>query len=336
MRRFLILVLLISGFKTFAQQLPQYTQYTFNELLVNPAVTGIESYWDIKSGYRSQWSGLEGAPKTKYLSFSIPLGRAFTLNDYGQMNSNSDNPMGAEAAHSYEASQSHSGIGLSVISDKTGQISQNHFDANYAYHIRMSGQFNLAVGASLGFNNISLNTSQVTLANSTDPAIGQGNNSQWKPEAAIGIWGYASGFFIGASVQQLLPASISFNKDSVSSGNGKTYAQYFLTAGFRGYLSDDITVLPSVMVRPAALGPVTFDVNMKFAFRDNFWIGGAYRRNDAIAGSFGFNLGGFLTLGYSYDYTTSALNTVSGGTHEIMVGLLLNNNYNVTSPRHTW
>ena len=32
-----------------AQQKPQYTQYIFNYLLINPAVTGIENYTDAKA-----------------------------------------------------------------------------------------------------------------------------------------------------------------------------------------------------------------------------------------------------------------------------------------------
>ncbi|RKR82957.1 type IX secretion system PorP/SprF family membrane protein [Mucilaginibacter gracilis] len=335
MKRFLAIIFLIAGLKAGAQQLPQYTQYTFNELLINPAVTGIESYWDVKAGYRNQWSGLQGSPKTAYLTFSIPLDRDFTLTDYSQMISNSYNPMGRSAANDYSASASHSGLGMSIVSDKIGQINQTHLDALYAYHIRMSDGFNLGVGASLGINNLSLNTSQLTFSNPLDPIVTQGTNSQIKPEAGVGLWGYGAGFFVGASVQQLLPTAVSFASDA-GDVSGKTYAQYFLTAGLRVYLSEDVTALPSVVVRPASQMPLSYDANMKIAFRDVFWVGGAYRQNDAVAGSFGFNLNGFLTLGYSYDYTTSQLKSVSGGTHEIMIGILLNNNYNVTSPRHTW
>ncbi|MBW4890164.1 type IX secretion system membrane protein PorP/SprF [Mucilaginibacter sp. HMF5004] len=334
MKKFISFILIITAFGASAQQLPQYTQYTFNQLLINPAVTGVESYWDFKAGYRSQWTGLQGAPTTAYLTMSIPLNKNFSLYDYSQILSNADNPMGN--SNGYSAPASHSGIGLNLVSDKAGAFKQTHLDIDYAYHIRMSESFNLALGASFGINNISLNTAELNFSNPLDPAITQGAGSQLKPEAGLGLYAYGQSFFIGASAQQLIPQTISFSSNTSYSSQSKTYAQYFLSAGLKLYPSDDVTLLPSLVFKPNDIGPLNFDANIKVAFRDNFWIGGAYRKNDAVSGSFGFNLGAFLTVGYAYDYTTSNLNNVSNGSHELMIGILLNNNYNVTSARHTW
>ena len=333
MKKVFTLFFILSTLRLSAQQLPQYTQYTFNEALINPAVTGIESYWDVKTGYRSQWSGLQGAPTTAYVTLSVPLNKNFTLNDYTQMLTNGQNPMGRP--DDYSASASHSGLGFSMVSDKTGEFKQTHIDASYAYHIRVTNKFNFAAGASFGINNINLNTSQLVLVNPLDPAISQGSNSQYTPEAGLGVWAYGPSFFIGASAQQLIPRTISFTGNPVYN-QGATYAQYFFTAGVKIYMDDDVTLLPSMTIKPKDPDPLTYDANVKMAFRDNFWIGGAYRKSDAISGSFGFNIGSFLTVGYAYDHTTSDLSTVSSGTHEIMIGLFLNNNYNTTSPRHTW
>ena len=65
--------------------------------------------------------------------------------------------------------------------------------------------------------------------------------------------------------------------------------------------------------------PLTYDVNMKLSFRDRFWIGGSYRHDDSYGVLAGFNISSLITVGYSYDITTSALNTVSNGTHEIVL-----------------
>jgi type IX secretion system PorP/SprF family membrane protein len=332
MKKYLLFIFIILAARAKAQQLPQYTQYTFNQMLINPAVTGVESYWDVKAGYRNQWTGLQGAPTTAYLTVSIPLNKDYSLYDLSQIISNADNPMGN--VDGYKAPASHGGIGFTLVSDKAGQFKQTHLDADYAYHLRLNDGFNVSLGANFGINNISLNTNQLNFVNSNDAAI-SGSASQYVPEAGLGIWAYSQSFFIGVSAQQLIPYTVSFGSGT-SSNAGSTYAQYFVSTGLKLYTSGDVTLLPSLVFKPNDIGPLNFDANLKVAFRDNFWVGGSYRKNDAISGSFGVNLGAFMSVGYAYDYTTSSLNNVSNGTHEIMIGLFLNNNYNVTSARHTW
>ena len=76
-----LIILFIAIKPVIAQQRPQYTQYIFDNLLLNPAVTGIENYTDVRVGYRNQWNGLEGAPVTSYITLSAPLGQEFTQGD---------------------------------------------------------------------------------------------------------------------------------------------------------------------------------------------------------------------------------------------------------------
>ncbi|OCX53753.1 hypothetical protein BEL04_05555 [Mucilaginibacter sp. PPCGB 2223] len=329
-----IVLFVIIGLQLHAQQRPQYTQYVFNPILVNPAVAGIENYTDVKAGYRSQWTGLQGAPVTSFFTINAPLGSNFLEGDATQAPSNGENPLGRSFTQTYMAAEPHHGIGLTVVTDKAGPIRQTNFDATYAYHIGLSPTLNLAVGVSAGVSNYTLNTAEVTTEFS-DPAINGGNYNQFKPDVGAGLWAYSSTYFIGASVQQLLPQTISFSSNS-QYNQGKTVPHFFLTAGVKLFLNDDITLLPSVMVKEVNPVPTSYDINLKMAFRDHFWIGAAYRQQDAVAALVGFNIGSFLSFGYSYDYTTSNLNTVSNGTHEIVLGIYLNNRYKVTCPQHTF
>jgi len=160
-----------------------------------------------------------------------------------------------------------------------------------------------------------------------------GNNSQWKPDLAIGAWLYSSNYYVGASVQQLIPQNLYFSTDR-SYNQSKTVPQYFLTAGVKIFMTDEITFLPSFLVKVIRPLPVTYDLNGKFSFSDKFWFGGSYRHGDSFGVLAGINVSSFVNVGYSYDITTSALNTVSNGTHEIVIGILLNNRYKVTCPQH--
>jgi type IX secretion system PorP/SprF family membrane protein len=334
MKKFLLLFfVIVTGLQVVkAQQKPQYTQYVFNNLLLNPAVSGIENYVDVKTGYRSQWTGLEGAPVTSYISVSAPFGSDFVQGDAAAMSpGNEANPYSRLYSQNYEAAQPHHGIGFMVVSDQAGPISTTNIDATYAYHLGLSSTFNLAVGIAAGMNHISLNTSMIT-TEQPDPAIFYGNNSQWKPDLGVGIWGYSSNYYFGISAQQILPQNLYFSTER-NIYQTKTVPQYFVTGGFKVFLSDDITLLPTTLIKFISPLPLAYDVNMKLAFRDRFWVGASYRNQDSFAGLVGFNISSLINISYSYDFTTSALRTVSSGTHEIVIGLMLNNRDRVLSPQ---
>lgn len=338
MKKFLqILFILLIGYQcVVAQQKPQYTEYVFNNLLLNPAVTGIENYIDAKAGYRSQWTGLDGAPVTSYLTVSAPLGDNFINGDAAAMPAGgAENPFSRLYTQNYQASEPHHGIGFMVVSDKAGPIQTTNIDATYAYHLGITSRLNLAVGVAAGVNHISLNTSMITLENPLDPAIANGDNSQWKPDLSVGLWAYSSNYYVGVSAQQVLPQNLYFSTNTNNTYNqSKTVPQFFFTGGVKLFLSDDLTLMPSALVKVIRPLPVVFDINTKLAFRDVFWIGASYRKDDSVAGLVGFNISSLINISYAYDYTTSALRTVSNGTHEIVLGLMLNSRYKV--PSHTF
>jgi type IX secretion system PorP/SprF family membrane protein len=321
---------------TYAQQRPQYTQYIFNNFLLNPAVAGIENYTDVKLGYRSQWTGLEGAPVTAYFSINAPLGTNFTQGDATAFPaSGGENPYSRMYTRDYQAAEPHHGIGFTLVTDKAGPIDQTNMAATYAYHLGLTDQLNLSVGASLGFNHLYLNTALITLENPNDNALLDIRNNQWKPDAGIGVWAYSANYYFGVSAQQILPQN-QYITTANNTNLSKSVPHYFVTAGYKLYLNDDVTLLPSALLKFIEPTPTSFDINMKLSFRDKFWFGGSYRRDDSFGVLAGFNLNSLINVSYSYDITTSALNTVSNGSHEIVLGIMLNNRYKLTSPQHGW
>mgnify|MGYP006175005339 CR=1 FL=1 len=57
----------------FGQQVPQFSQYIFNGLHINPAYAGYKNEGYVQSTYRSQWVGFDGAPVTQTLTLHTPL-----------------------------------------------------------------------------------------------------------------------------------------------------------------------------------------------------------------------------------------------------------------------
>jgi type IX secretion system PorP/SprF family membrane protein len=320
-----------------AQQKPQYTQYVLNNFILNPAIAGIENYIDLKAGHRAQWQGLDGAPVTSYISIHAPLGKNFL---YGTSTSvpqgGGNNPNSRSYLQNYMASEPHHGIGFTAVSDKAGPISRTDVNLNYAYHIGITEQLNVSVGLAAGMSRIFLDRSGLVLENPSDQAIGTGNFDNFKPDMSAGIWLYGPRFFAGASAQQLLRSPIGFSDDPVTYSQGRKVPHIFVTAGYKVFLGDDFAAIPSALLKVVTPVPPSVDVNLKLAYKDSFWIGGSYRKDDAFAGMAGFNVGSFMNIGYSYDLTTSGLNTVSNGSHEIVLGIFLNNRYKVSCPQKSW
>ena len=234
-----------------AQQRPQYTQYVFNNFLLNPALSGIENYTDAKLGYRSQWQGLQGAPVTSYFTINTPLGGDYIQGDAVEMPAaGADDPSERSYLQNYAAAPPHHGIGFMVVSDKAGEITQTNVDATYAYHIGLTNDLNLSLGVAAGASRSALDVNGVTLADNSrpDPAVAGAGSGIWNPDVSVGVWAYSGLYFIGASVQQLLPQKLYFNSNN-SAYQSKSVPQIFFTAGYKFFLSDDVTILPSVMVK---------------------------------------------------------------------------------------
>jgi type IX secretion system PorP/SprF family membrane protein len=181
---------------------------------------------------------------------------------------------------------------------------------------------------------VSLNTSGLGPAAGIDPAvIARGATLRdMQPDVNAGLWLYSRDYFAGLAVQNVFSDKLDYINDKVNTNAGKLLPHYFFSAGYRFFLDDDITCLPSTMVKYVTPLPVSFDVNCKLQYQDFMWAGVSYRIHDGFAAMFGFNLSTSINLGYSYDVTTSKLNTVSKGTHEIMIGFMLNNRFGDTCP----
>ena len=92
------------------------------------------------------------------------------------------------------------------------------------------------------------------------------------------------------------------------------------------------------MIKYVAGSPISpqFDLNVKLQYQDKVWVGASYRIEDGYAAMVGLNVASKFNVGYSYDLTTTKLNTVSHGTHEIVLGFLIGNHYGDTCPRNVW
>ncbi|MDQ6756503.1 MAG: type IX secretion system membrane protein PorP/SprF [Bacteroidota bacterium] len=328
--------------KTFSQQKPYYTQYILNNYILNPALSGIENYTDVKLSYRNQWTGINGAPVTIYLTAHTPIGKKDYRTNATSFEVPGENPRGKSYWEDYTAPAPHHGVGVIIMNDKTGYLSRFSGYATYAYHKGLSAKTTLAAGFLAGISNVSLDRSKIEWGtlDPNDPAIGFNNGElkTLKPEVGAGLWLYSGNYFAGVSVLNIIPSKAKFAAND-------TYATYFTpqiitTAGYRFFVSDDVSALPSVMLQFIQPFPVQVHANVKFQYRDNVWAGLSYRISDQLGGfaaMAGINVSNTFNISYAYDAsTTSRLKNYTKNTHEIVLGFLLNNSYGDTCPRNVW
>ena len=338
MKKLILPLLLLGMMRAGAQQQPHYTQYLMNQYIINPALTGIENYTDIRFSHRHQWVGINDAPVTSYFTIHTALGKKDYRTTPTSFSLEGENPRGRNYWEDYEAAKPHHGIGLQVVNDRTGPLNNFSAFATYAYHIGISPRMSLAAGFAVGFNRMSLNAGELDIyKTSVDPAVySDGIINKVHPDVNAGLYLYSADFFVGLSAKQIIPQKIDFSKNAIRTSVGKEVPHIFGTAGYRFLVGEDFNLIPSVMVKYLPNLPVQFDVNAKLQFRNLAWLGAGYRIEEGFNGMIGLNISNTVNASYSYDYTTSDLSAYTRGTHEIMIGFTLGNKYSDACPRNVW
>jgi len=338
-KRILWVALSLISIKVVAQQQPHYTQYVMNQYIINPAITGIENYTDIKFSHRHQFVGFEGAPVTSYFTAHKSFGGSnMKGNATGFSVEEGGNARGKNYWDQYTAADAHHGIGIQVVNDKMGPLSNLSAALTYAYHIGLTNQTSFSAGFGLGINQMTLDANKVDFGKiSVDPAVySSGELKKIRPNISAGVYLYSAKYFLGVSAQQVVPQRVQFGSDSVDYKENNILPHLFMTAGYRMLVGDDFNFIPSVMIKYMKPVPAQFEFNAKLQYRDMAWIGASYRSTDAFAGMLGFNLSNKVMMGYSYDYTTSNLNNFSRGSHEFLLGFIIGNGYDDSCPRNVW
>jgi type IX secretion system PorP/SprF family membrane protein len=289
-----ILFLLI-GSTASAQQVPQYTQYQFNHFGINPALAGIKECLDMRLGYRRQWLGLEGAPRTAF------------VNVHGRLPTSKNRPL----------SQSHHGIGGMVESDETGPTSRTILKLAYAYHMRLRGKTWASAGVFAGIQQYRFDISEITVPDYNDPALSSSSSVLVIPDISPGIWIYNDDYYGGLVLRQAFTKSI--NPIGVDS---RLTNHWMIEAGKKwGRAHEPMSYIPSILVKFGPWGTPAVDLNLLVDYGNRIQFGGTWRNTDAVAAMFKVKFMRYLALGYSFDFTTSRLRVGSSNTHEIMLGI---------------
>lgn len=337
-KRNLWILCLLLCIKGLAQQQPHYTQYIMNQYVVNPAITGIENYTDIRLSHRHQWAGFEGAPVTTYFTAHKPFGKSDSKTTATSFSMEGENPRGKSYWEAYTAAKPHHGIGVQVINDKTGPLSNSSAALTYAYHLGLTAQTSISAGFGIGINQMTLDADKLNFRSTTvDLSVySSGELRKIRPNVSAGLYLYSANFFAGVSAQQVIPQKVDYSNNAVTVKGNNVLPHFFATAGYRMLAGGDFNFIPSIMVKYINPLPIQIEFNGKLQYRDLAWIGASYRSSDAFATMIGIHLSNKVTMGYSYDYATSNLNNFSHGSHELLLGFIIGNGYDDSCPKNVW
>ncbi|MDM1098161.1 type IX secretion system membrane protein PorP/SprF [Myroides odoratimimus] len=285
----------------YAQQDPQYTQYMYNTNMINPAYAGSRGTLNVFGMYRTQWVGLDGAPKTANVSVSTPLG------------------------------ESGLGLGVNFTNDRIGAMDENNISVDLAYAIDLNENYKLAFGLKGTANLLSVDYTKLNIHNPTDPVSQENINNKFNPNIGAGLYMYSDKAYVGLSVPNFLTTD-RYDDNDITTMRQKMH--FYLMGGYVFDLSQDILFKPAALVKAVSGAPLQVDLTANFLFYDKFTLGGAYRWDASVSALAGFQVNENLFVGYSYDFDTTTLRHYNSGSHEIFLRFeLFNRRSTINAPR---
>ncbi|MBI3511487.1 MAG: type IX secretion system membrane protein PorP/SprF [Bacteroidetes bacterium] len=284
---------IFSGAKIFAQQDPQFSQYMFNPLSVNPAYAGSRGMLNGAIVYRNQWTGFDGAPVTQVLAINAPSRK-------GKV-----------------------GLGIEFVNDKLGPKNTTGAYLDYAYRVHL-GKGKLAFGLGAGLLDYKVNWAKVEYKDQSDPYAGIGTTNITHPDFKFGMYFNNKNFYCGLSFTHINREAYTVVKDSLTFSSVTSLHKFF-TIGRAFRINDNLLFSPSLVIRSVGgIHEGSADINLNFRFKEIFWAGLSVRTEQSLVFIFQYNITNHIKLGYSYDMTMSKLRTYQSGTHEIVLGFDLN------------
>lgn len=285
-----------------AQHSAVFSQYMFNQMVVNPAYTGSRNALSFSGASRFQWVGFKGAPTTFTFSAHAPL------------------------------KDTKSNLGVTAFNDQLGVTQTTGLYGFYAFRMQLGAKARLALGLQGGLNMRKTRFSQAERNDWTEVDVDGDSPTIIEPRAGFGIYFDSERFYAGFSTPQLLRyRTASWDQYN---GSGINYNSYFLTAGTVVGLNPDLKLKPSFLVKYIKGSPVSADLNMNLIYLDKFWLGASYRHKDAVVGMVEFQVNEQLRLGYAYDYLLNPLSSYSTGSHELFIRYELNWHLEGLHPRY--
>ena len=274
----------------------QEAHILFNRMnmgVYNPAFTGTNGAF-ISLNSRSQWSGIDDAPRTNYLIYQLPQKEKVR-------------------------------IGFTAQNDRVFIENKTHFTIDYNYQLQLTEEQFIYLGLKGGgfYNNIDVDRLE-RLYTTYNPAL-EPVKSYFTPILGLGVQYQAPNYFIGVGVPSLFNNK-RFQDNSGWETTATDVAYFYFSGGSTFPIGESLTLEPVLIYRAVPNSPNLFSGTVAINFNDQFSLGAGYANNDNMAFFVSSkNING-IQFGYGYEFMNrNDATAIQGGTHEFVLRFLLDN-----------
>lgn len=304
------MAIICASLTSHAQTDAQLSQYWAAPTLYNPAAagSGMGDMMRLRAGARLQWLGVENAPMSFMLAGDMP----------------------------FKFINKRWGVGVVAMQESAGLYRGLSVGAQLAFKLRkLGGEWSFAVQP--GIYDQSFKGTEVYLPDnddyheSTDEGIPMQDLHGTAFDIAAGIRYEHKHFYAGVSCTHLTSPTIRMSAGDQGGGSETSSDQryefqaartLYFTAGSNISIKNTLfEIMPSILVK-SDFTFTTGQIDIRGRWKKFLSLGVGYRWKDGVVISLGAEIKNFY-LGYSYDYSTSAISRVSSGSHELFLGYAL-------------
>jgi type IX secretion system PorP/SprF family membrane protein len=283
------LVAIVSGATIYAQQTPLSESYFLDKYTLAPSYAGNFNSKYLFLGYRSDWTGVDGGPKTFRMSFNNLL-------------------------------MEKAGYGAKIVFDKAGIFNQLYIMGSYSYNLQVSGDHHILFGISAGLyhNTLNLNDYYNDPDYNLDPALVQQDvKSKLKFMSDVSLvysWkGLEAGFVL---------SNISFGDATYKEAEQLKYnplANVQFHASYLYTVAENWDILPLVIIRGGKNIKTQFEIASQVIWQKKLMGSLVFRDPGVIGLGLGANISKGIKLYYNFNFATNvSMNALNN--HEVTLG----------------
>lgn len=283
-----------------SQQFPYFslTQYQLNR--INPAYVGVEAETVFTLGSRMQWSAIDGAPTSYTLGYSSSRGERV-------------------------------GLGFSMVSDKVFIEQQTMAYVDFSYHLPITEKLSVYLGLKGGGNFYKSDPSGLqnfrVLEDPSKVAV-----RQFSPNIGVGVYVVAGSSWLSLSA----PRMVEVTRGDKSRVYAKDRVHSYVAAGTRFKVSEQFSLLPSVLFRKVAGLPISTEISTQLKHYKGLEVGVQVRdvSNMSLFGMFPVREN--ISVGYAFEsFSDTEVSGLNENAHELLLRITLGKTSEQVKPSET-